>query len=75
MAELLERRADINARGTDGTALTQAAMGGHTAAVEMLLERGAKLDIEEGMILTALQVAAFYGHKDVVQRLLISKAD
>ncbi|THZ18728.1 purine and uridine phosphorylase, partial [Aureobasidium pullulans] len=72
---LLERGADINARGTDGTALTQAAMGGHTAAVEMLLERGAKLDIEEGMALTALQVAAFYGHKDVVQRLLISKAD
>ncbi|TIA36893.1 hypothetical protein D6C83_06591, partial [Aureobasidium pullulans] len=69
MLELLERRADINARGTSGTALTQAAKGGHMAAVEMLLARGADINAQ-GTDGTALTQAAMGGHTAAVEMLL-----
>ncbi|TIA06829.1 purine and uridine phosphorylase [Aureobasidium pullulans] len=69
MLELLERRADINARGTSGTALTQAAKGGHIAAVEMLLARGADINAQ-GTDGTALTQAAMSGHTAAVEMLL-----
>ncbi|THZ51416.1 hypothetical protein D6C88_09769 [Aureobasidium pullulans] len=69
MLELLERRADINARGTSGTALTQAAKGGHIAAVEMLLVRGADINAQ-GTDGTALTQAAMGGHTAAVEMLL-----
>ncbi|TIA28701.1 purine and uridine phosphorylase [Aureobasidium pullulans] len=69
MLELLERRADVNARGTSGTALTQAAKGGHIAAVEMLLARGADINAQ-GTDGTALTQAAMGGHTAAVEMLL-----
>jgi ankyrin repeat protein len=69
MLELLERRADINARGTFGTALTQAAKGGLIAAVEMLLARGADINAQ-GTDGTALTQAAMDGHTAAVEMLL-----
>ena len=59
------------------TALQAAAGGGHLAAVERLLEEGAKVNTVAGEWggRTALQAAAGGGHLAVVERLLQEKAE
>jgi ankyrin repeat protein len=70
---LLAAGADVNADGSyyNGyTALYAAAEGGYVKIVEKLLAAGADIHITSGnKHWTALQVAVFRGHKEVVERL------
>ena len=57
-----------------GTALQSAASGGHRETVEMLIQRGADVNVYSGYYGTALQAAAARGHYGVVKQLLDAKA-
>lgn len=75
---LLNSGADINATGEGGaTPLMDAANYGNVQIVEILLNRGAKIDVRssEGENYTALLVAAERGHTQVVRSLLKYKPD
>jgi ankyrin repeat protein len=61
-------------RQDGNTALMQAAVGGHLAAVELLLERGADANMQTAQGGTALMHASYRGHAQVVRRLLSSNA-
>jgi hypothetical protein len=52
-----------------------AAVGGHEAMVQMLLRRGAGVNLENPGGFTALMGAAFNGHTTIAQALLDAKAD
>ena len=52
------------------TLLMTASASGHEPLVEMLLERGASLDLQESNGGTALMAAACKGHTSIVRRLL-----
>ncbi|CAF4061836.1 unnamed protein product, partial [Adineta steineri] len=60
---------------TGHTTLYTAARSGNLAAVQFLTEQGAEPDLSQRTKSTALHVAAFYGHADVVRCLLESGAD
>jgi ankyrin repeat protein len=68
---------EINARDriTGHTPLYCAARAGNIEAVKFLTEHGAEPDLSQRTKSTALHVAAFYGHTDVVGCLLESGAD
>ena len=73
---LLEKKADVNARKTDGaTPLFLAAIRGHTEIVKLLLDY--KADVNRGLPDgdTPLHTAAWNGHPEVVKILLENKAD
>jgi ankyrin repeat protein len=55
--------------------INQAAHGGHTAIIRLLLAAGAKVDAPEDEGQTALMIAAREGHMDVVRLLLEAGAD
>ena len=55
--------------------INQAAWGGHTEVVQLLLRSGAKAHAPEGEGHTALSIAAERGHKEVVRLLLEAGAD
>ncbi|KAA0147080.1 hypothetical protein FNF31_07655 [Cafeteria roenbergensis] len=57
------------------TALIKAAQGGHPDTVEVLLDRGADLEVKSWDGFTALMKAAQGGHKDTVEVLLDRGAD
>ena len=60
--------ADPNATGSEyGNALTASAFDGTTSILQMLLQRGAKVDTPEGY---PLQAAALNGHAEIVTLLL-----
>ena len=59
----------------DGTLLMEAAAGGQEAIVRMLLQRGASVNLQGFIGVTALMVAAANGHATIVQALLDAKAD
>ena len=65
------RCAELN----DVTLLTAAAYGGQGAIVRMLLQRGASVNLQDSLGLTALMNAAARGHTTTVQVLLDAKAD
>ncbi|CAF4878847.1 unnamed protein product [Rotaria sp. Silwood1] len=67
----------INAQDpiTGHTTLYCAARAGNVAAVQFLTEQGAEPDLSQRTKSTALHVASFYGHADVVRCLLESGAD
>ena len=52
------------------TLLISASMMGHVALVDMLLQRGATVDLQDSDGLSALMLAASSGRTDVVRRLL-----
>ncbi|KAI9774257.1 MAG: hypothetical protein M1840_004151 [Geoglossum simile] len=71
--QLLEKGADVNAKGKDGwTALRWAAFRGHEAMVRLLLEKGAFVNVGNGGGGTTLHLAAGGGH-GAVARLLLEK--
>lgn len=55
-------------------ALRSAAWGGHTAAVQLLLERGAHVDACGPDRRSALRAAAWGGHEEIVRLLLLHRA-
>ena len=60
----------------DGTTLLiGAAVGEHDALVQMLVQRGASVNLQNSFGLNALIGAANYGHTTTVQALLDAKAD
>ena len=64
---LIDRGADVYARGRYGSALRAASLGGHNAVVHLLLHHGARMDIGDD---NALQAAALNGHIATVKLLL-----
>jgi ankyrin repeat protein len=76
IAQLVSRGADPNARNSSGLApLHQAAMFGHVAVLQALLEAGARVDLEGPERATALSLAATSGHAPAVAALLARGAD
>jgi len=68
----LEDGAEINANdgSSQMTALHHAASKGHTAAIQTLLEAGAKVDVQTDYKMTPLYYAADNGHTAAIQKLL-----
>lgn len=67
---------NVNERTKDGkTPLILAAVGGHTGAVEALLDLGADINSQDNMGATALSTAATAGHADTVRVLLTRGAN
>ena len=72
---LLEKGADVNAKGGRyGSALQAASDSGHEAVVRLLLQKGADVNAHGGPSGHALLAALANGHEDVVQLLLASGA-
>jgi len=75
---LLDKGADVNASpvpSSRDTALTIAADKGHYRFVELLLSRGAQVDVRNKKGNSSLWLAANGGHLDVVQLLYSAGAD
>ncbi|RWS28132.1 ankyrin repeat domain-containing protein 17-like protein [Leptotrombidium deliense] len=75
---LLDKGADVNAPpvpSSRDTALTIAADKGHYRFVELLLQRGAQVDVKNKKGSSPLWLACNGGHLDVVQLLVNSGAD
>merc|ERR1712142_1456149 len=75
---LLDKGADVNAQpvpSSRDTALTIAADKGHYRFVELLLSRGAQVDVRNKKGNSSLWLAANGGHLDVVQLLYSAGAD
>ena len=75
---LLDKNADVNAPpvpSSRDTALTIAADKGHYRFVELLLSRGAQVDVRNKKGNSSLWLAANGGHLDVVQLLHHAGAD
>ena len=63
------------AERNDTTLLIAAAAGGQEAMVRRLLQRGASINLQDSLGITALMGAAANGHTAIVQALLDTKAD
>ncbi|XP_019620043.1 PREDICTED: ankyrin repeat domain-containing protein 17-like [Branchiostoma belcheri] len=75
---LLDKGADVNAApvpSSRDTALTIAADKGHYKFCELLIQRGAQIDVRNKKGNTPLWLAANGGHLDVVQLLVSAGAD
>eukprot|EP01042_Synura_sphagnicola_P000526 gene526-562_t len=57
------------------TALHVAAVWGHTDVTTLLLDRGANVNLPDGVGWTALMRAAVWGQKEMVRLLLLRGAD
>jgi ankyrin repeat protein len=73
--ELIEADADVNHAGPGGTPLQNAARIGSLMLVEMLLDRGARIDARGRTGKTALLVACERNHVPVIDSLLARNAD
>ncbi|RYP62609.1 hypothetical protein DL771_009652 [Monosporascus sp. 5C6A] len=68
---LLEKGADVNARGGPcGNALQAASIRGNENIVTMLLEKGADVNAQAGLYGSALQAASVRGNENIVTMLL-----
>jgi ankyrin repeat protein len=79
---LIQRGADVEARTgftgndqPDMNALMWAAYEGQAEVVAALLDKGARIDLQNGSGHTALMIAAATGQADALQRLLTRGAD
>ncbi|CAG7957366.1 unnamed protein product [Penicillium nalgiovense] len=73
---LLDKGEDINAQGVHGSALQQASAKDHEGIVQLLLAKGADVDMKcKGEPRTALQLASYEGHEGIVKLLLAKGAD
>ncbi|XP_064457287.1 ankyrin repeat domain-containing protein 17-like isoform X2 [Ornithodoros turicata] len=75
---LLDKGADVNAPpvpSSRDTALTIAADKGHYAFVELLIKKGAQIDVKNKKGSSPLWLACNGGHLDVVQLLVAAQAD
>lgn len=77
LKQALADGADPNAMNMEfgSTLLSTTALMGHTAAVTMLLERGADINAKSRDGGTALHAAAFFGHAETAKLLLEKGAD
>ena len=72
---LLEKGADVNSKGYNGTTpLYQASFRGNAEIANMLITKGADVDFKTDRGFTPLYVAAQEGHAELVQRLLAAGA-
>ena len=53
----------------------QASMNGHTDIVQLLLEKGANVNVKGDAGWEALMLSAQFGHRQIVQLLIQKKAD
>ncbi|UPL00630.1 hypothetical protein LCI18_011564 [Fusarium solani-melongenae] len=68
---LLQRGADIDARGNDrATPLDDACFKGHKDVVELLLSRGANTQVLDKSLWSPIRTAVGYQHLDIVEILL-----
>lgn len=65
----------INASGFMGTALHMTALSGHLKTTRLLIESGAKLNIQDGRGWTAMHYAAMMENTDIIRLLIKSGAD
>ena len=73
---LLDAKADLNARNSDGaTALIVASENGHADVVRVLLDAKADVNAKDNYGGTAPMLASQSGHADVVRVLLAAKVD
>lgn len=74
---LLAKNADVNIRsnGNKWTPLHKAALDGHEEIVELLIKKGANVNITNPVNETPLHDAAKEGHKKIVELLLNAGAD
>lgn len=75
---LIDAGADVNFLGgnhRDDSPLTCAAGGGHTDIVRLLLQKGAKTEIQNGYAMTPLLCAALQGHPDAAAVLIEADAN
>jgi ankyrin repeat protein len=73
---LLTHYYNINLGDDDGnTALHYATRNGHKSAVELLINKGATVDVKCGQMDTALHMAVRNGHRDILQLLHSHGAD
>jgi ankyrin repeat protein len=74
---LLDDGVDVNWKTKEGrTALIQAGQYGHVEIVELLLDRGAKINLEsDAGRWTSLMGASYYGNRDCARLLLERGAD
>ena len=62
---------DVNVRSRDGhTALSRASWKGHLEIVDMLLQAGAEIAIDDDVDTSPFALAAKYGHKEVALELI-----
>ncbi|KAJ6574280.1 hypothetical protein B0H19DRAFT_844193, partial [Mycena capillaripes] len=61
--------------GHYGSALQAASAGGHKDIVQLLIENGAEVNMQDGQFGGALQAASADGHKDIVQLLIENSAE
>lgn len=77
-AMLLEGNAEVDALDSGGcSALSLACWGGKNSAVSILLRSNANTNLPDtkGMMYTPLMTAARFGHSEVVEKLIIARAD
>jgi ankyrin repeat protein len=76
LEELLDKGADINAKGRYGiTALMLSSERGHVGVVQLLLAKGADVSAKDDLGVTALMHASDKGHVDAAELLLDKGAD
>ena len=74
--ELLEKGADVNAKGMFGqTALMEAANKGHLEVVRLVLKKGADVNTRENSGETALMEAVLGGNPEIVKLIIDEGAD
>jgi ankyrin repeat protein len=64
---MAEKGADIETKDKFGTPVSLAASNGHEAVVQLLVEKGANVEMEDTFGHTPLSLAARNGHKAVVR--------